>query len=109
MKKWFLALAISANFMSFANAEIKPAVAEQTIETFTTADIEKVFGQKDQKSFEVAALTRQEMKETEGAWLWMVYYYAPALTTFAYNAYNTSSYMPVYHYTTFFNNWWGSW
>jgi hypothetical protein len=109
IKKWLLALVVSANFMTVAYAGNEPSSMEQPNVTFTTADVQKVFEQNDQKSFQVAALSQQEMKETEGAWFWMVYYYAPALTTIAYNAYNTSAYMPVYHYTTFISNWWSSW
>lgn len=108
IKKWLLASAVSANFMTVAYAGNEHSSMEPPNVTFTTTDIQKVFEQNDQKSIQVATLTQKEMKETEGAWLWMVYYYAPAMTALAYTTYNTSAYMPVYHYSTFFSNWWKS-
>lgn len=58
------ALALSVAMPAFAN-EAKPTVAP--IEQFTAADMQLMFEQ-DAQPMQLAALSQQEMKETEGAW-----------------------------------------
>ena len=49
------------------------------------------------RPMQVARLTEQEMQDTQGAWIWVPLYYAPAVAGHLWVAYQTSAYMPIYH------------
>lgn len=65
-------LAASLAVPAFAN----DAPVATPLPQFTTADAQKLFEQ-DAKPMQLAALSQQEMKETEGAWIWFFYAAAP--------------------------------
>jgi hypothetical protein len=120
MKHILLAATLSA-------AMVLPALANESLSLtaplpqFSAADTSLIF-EADAKPMELAALSQQEMKETEGAVIW--FYYggamllanAPRITSFGMNMLNTSAYQPMGHAfnwintqrTTYFPNtrWW---
>lgn len=112
MKLKHVALSLAAAGMLSTQAYATEAQVEVTIQpaqhiTFTEADVRAMF-ETSEKRMQLAALSPQEMKETEGAW-WFVYYYAPVVTSLAWSAYQTVPYMPAYHIYNAANYWWNSW
>ncbi|BEV18097.1 hypothetical protein HBDW_48850 [Herbaspirillum sp. DW155] len=69
-------------------------------------ELQSVFATDSKEKMDVVALSQNEMQETKGAWIWMAYYFAPGATAFAYNLYNTSAYMPIYHLSHFVGSNW---
>ena len=110
LKSMVLATALAVGFATPAFANEAPA--SQPVLSFSAADTQLVF-EHDAQPMQVATLSQTEMKATEGAFWWYVpiavYTYAPAATAFAFTVYNSSAYMPVYHYTTFISNTWSRW
>jgi hypothetical protein len=75
LKHTFVALAAAGLLSTQAyasEAQIEAAIpSAQPVAAFTDADMQALFGQEDaQKPIQLAALSPQEMKETEGAALW---------------------------------------
>lgn len=62
---------------------------------FSQKDLNILFDDSD-KPTQLMALSQQEMEKTEGA-VWWLLYYAPAASAVAWNMYQTSAYMPLYH------------
>jgi len=110
MKSILLTVALAANLAAPAFANEGPVSAP--FQLFSEADTQMLFAQ-DAKPMQLASLSQTEMKETEGALWWYVpyavYYYAPAATSLAFTVYNSSAYLPVYHYSNFIYNTWKSW
>jgi hypothetical protein len=68
-------LATSLALPAFAN----DAAVATPLPQFTAADTQMLFEQ-DAKPMQFAALSQQEMKETEGSWIpFAFYYYGPAI------------------------------
>jgi hypothetical protein len=77
LKSTLFAAVLTASLVApaFANEEAVAAPLPQ----FTAADTKMLFEQ-DAMPMQLAALSQQEMKETEGAWVpFAFYYYGPAL------------------------------
>lgn len=104
LKKSILTLSVIGAFAG-NNVAFAEAV---TVPTLSKVNVESAFAQTN-KPMQIAALSTQEMRDTQGAWLWVPLYYAPAVTSFAWGVYQTSAYMPVYHYGTFLSNSWNNW
>ncbi len=82
-------LAASLVAPAFANEETVAAPLPQ----FTAADAQMLFDQ-DAAPMQLAALSQQEMKETEGAWIWFFYAAAPTFYWTA-NWMNTSGWRVI--------------
>ena len=99
------ALSLGGVAPTFAN-ESQTAVLPQ----FSPTDVKLVF-ETDAKPMELAALSQQEMKETEGAW-WPIVYYggamflanAPRIYQYGTNMVSTSAYQPWGHAFTYVNS-----
>ncbi|MCL2644735.1 MAG: hypothetical protein FWD51_04660 [Betaproteobacteria bacterium] len=97
MKSIVLAAALSVSFATTAFAgeaqqlsSLQTAPAAVAQQTFDAADMQQLFGQ-ESRSMQLATLSQQEMRETEGAfWPLPVLLYAPAATNFAWMLYNSS-------------------
>lgn len=91
-------------------SEAQINVAAQPVAAFSENDMQTLF-ETSGRPMQLAALSQQEMKETEGAWLWMAYYYAPQLSALAWTGYRAA---PTFGNTwnTWYprvTNWWNSW
>lgn len=90
-----------------AEAVLQPA---KPVAAFTEADMQALF-EDTGKPMQLAALSAQEMKETEGAWIWL-YMYAPQITAASMWAYNASPRIGStinsirYNYWPRFRSWW---
>ncbi|WP_449191552.1 hypothetical protein [Thauera sp.] len=76
-----VALAMVGMLSAQANAseaQVQNLQAAQPIAAFSQTDIDAMFEQAGQP-MQLAALSQQEMRETEGAWVWL-YMYAPQIT-----------------------------
>ena len=69
---------------------------DRPMAVFSATDINAMF-EPSNRPMQLTALSQQEMKETEGAF-WPLLYYAPMATGALYTAYQTSAYMPLYHF-----------
>ncbi len=81
-KQAVMALAAASLLSAHAHASDVPAQSVQMQSSFapvvfSQADIQGMFEQ-GSKPMQLAALSPQEMKETEGAW-WFIYYWGPAI------------------------------
>jgi len=77
LKSILLVTVLSTSFAAPAFASEAPIAA---LPQFTAADTQLMFEQ-DARPMQLAALSLQEMKETEGAvWWFALYYYGPAIT-----------------------------
>jgi hypothetical protein len=74
-----LALAAASLVTVSAHADDAQTQSPQVVSlaTFSQTDLNKLFEQSG-KPIQLAALSGQEMKETEGAWVW-IYFYAPQI------------------------------
>ncbi|NMG68792.1 hypothetical protein [Parazoarcus communis] len=90
-----------------SEAQVQNLQAAQPIATFSQTDINAMFEQAG-RPMQLAALSQQEMKETEGAW-WPILYYAPALSGAAWTFYQSSAYMPAYHVSNAVRYYWSRW
>lgn len=101
LKSILLASALSGSIaMPALASDAQPAPAPVH---FTTAEAHSIFEQ-DAKPMQLAELSQQEMKETEGAWIWVPLYYgaiyAPQMSALAWTAYRAA---PT------FGNTWNTW
>ncbi|MGE8656617.1 MAG: hypothetical protein ACN6O8_07705 [Achromobacter sp.] len=79
-----------------SEARIPDLRLDRPVAVFSETDINAMF-EPSNRSMQLAVLSQQQMKETEGAW-WPLLYYAPMATSALYAAYQTSAYMPLYHF-----------
>jgi hypothetical protein len=106
MKKWAALLVLSASFTTNVFAETAQNRDKLQYLQFSENELQSVFAKDDKEKMDIVALSQNEMQETKGAWIWMAYYFAPGATAFAYNLYNTSAYMPIYHLSHFVGSNW---
>jgi hypothetical protein len=99
-------LAATLSVPAFAN----DAAMTTPLPQFTAADTQMLFEQ-DVNPMQLAALSKNEMKETEGALLPAFYYggafllvNAPRISQFGMNMLNTSAYQPVSHAMNWVNH-----
>lgn len=100
------ALALAAASLMAVQAQATEVQAQSPqavpVATFSQADINTMFEQAGQP-MQLAALSGQEMKDTEGAWFWfaplavMFMVNAPRITQFGMNMVSTSAYQPWGH------------
>ena len=85
-----------------ANEDQAQSLQAKPAATFSQEDIHAMFEQSG-PSMQLAALSGQEMNETEGAWFWfaplavMFMVNAPRITQFGITALSTSAYQPWGH------------
>ncbi|ENO94238.1 hypothetical protein C662_04588 [Thauera sp. 28] len=94
-----VALAMVGMLSAQANAsevQVQNLQAAQPVAAFSQTDIDAMFEQAGQP-MQLAALSQQEMRETEGAVWWYILYDAPPLSAAAWTVYQSSAYMPLYH------------
>lgn len=114
LKHTILALAAAGmlSAQAYASEAQVQAVTQpaQPVATFTEADIGALFEQAD-KPMQLAALSEAEMRETEGAWVWL-YMYAPQITAASLWAYNAAPRLGYtidnfrYNYWPRISSWW---
>lgn len=90
-----------------SEAQVQNLQTAQPVAAFSQTDINAMFEQVGQP-MQLAALSQQEMKDTEGAW-WPLFYYAPAFTAAAWTFYQSSAYMPAYHIGNAAGYYWNRW
>lgn len=106
MKKWIVLLMLSASVTTTAFAEVAQNVETPQHLQVSESELQSVFAKDGKQKLDVVALSQKEMQETEGAWIWMAYYFAPGVSSAAYALYNTSAYMPMYHLSHFASSFW---
>ena len=108
LKTTILAGALSATMAIPAFANESPSLSAP-LPQFSAADASLIF-EADAKPMQLAALSQQEMKETEGAIFWMYYAYASAPAMYgAANWMNSTGWrtIPVTYYNI--RNQWRNW
>jgi hypothetical protein len=86
-----LVLAMAGVLSAQANASearVQNLHTAQPLAAFSQTDINAMFEQTGQP-MQLAALSQQEMKDTEGAWIWL-YMYAPQITAASMWAYHAA-------------------
>lgn len=106
MKKWIVLLALLASVTTTAFAEVAHNLEKPQHLQVSESELQSAFAKDGKQKLAVMALSQKEMQETEGAWIWMAYYFAPGATSAAYALYNTSAYMPMYHLSYFASSFW---
>lgn len=86
-----------------SEARIPDLLPNRPMAAFSETDINAMF-EPSNRPTQLTALSQQEMKETEGAF-WPLLYYAPLATSALYAAYQTSAYMPLYHFYHAIRHW----
>lgn len=90
-----------------SEAQVLGLQAAQPIAAFSQTDINALFVHSGQP-MQLAALSQQEMKETEGAWVPMFLLGVRAMPL-AMGVYHSSAYMPAYHLVTGMRQTWRRW
>lgn len=76
------------------------------IAVFNQTDINLMF-EPSNSPMQLATLSRQEMKETEGAWWrYYMYFYAPRLSAAGWSVYQAAPYMRFYHFRNLVEYYW---
>ncbi len=88
LKKWLLAVVLTTGFTAAAFAETTEPLGNPQHLRVVESDLKGVFASDDNRRMDIATLSQKEMQQTEGAWIWMAYYAAPTISTYAFLAYN---------------------
>lgn len=105
MKKWLLAFVLATGFTATAFAETAEPARNPEHLRVVEADLKSVFASDEIQKMDIVTLSQKEMQETEGAWIWMAYYAAPVISSYALMAYNSAAYLPAYHAAHFLGFW----
>ncbi|MBW7902538.1 MAG: hypothetical protein H3C26_13740 [Rhodocyclaceae bacterium] len=91
LKHIFFVLAATGSIISTQAyaSDGKLQASGQLTPSFTQADVYTLFEASD-KHMQLATLSTDEMKETEGAWVWLFYLYGPQMTAAAMWGYNAA-------------------
>lgn len=93
LKKPMMALAFAG---ALAAAGTVSAASVDSSSYAQEINVSSAFKQTEQPQ-QITMLSAQEMQDTQGAWIWVPLYYAPAITAVAVGAFHSSAYMPLYH------------